>query len=133
MLTSEVELALFDCIEMGRGLGEEFWCELHGLFDTDFKLRLTLSQPCANYTSGILCTLILFPFSTWAHRRYHSYLDGIDTYIFVPEGTAQSLTVHRATGDVLINRVSCPLFYFLSYIDAISSSNPCHPFICDQV
>ena len=37
----------------------------------------------------------------------HSYLDGVDTYIFVPQGTAQSLTVHRATGDVLINRVSC--------------------------
>jgi hypothetical protein len=30
MLTSEVELALFDCVEMRRRLSKQLWCELHG-------------------------------------------------------------------------------------------------------
>lgn len=50
MLTSEVELALFDCVEVRRRLSEQLWCQLHdtknsklGLLqaaaDTSIKVR----------------------------------------------------------------------------------------------
>ncbi|KAF8649823.1 hypothetical protein AX16_005588 [Volvariella volvacea WC 439] len=39
------------------------------------------------------------------HQRLHLYTEGNDTYIFVPsEGHGQSLTIHRPTGEVVLNR-----------------------------
>ncbi|KAF9535466.1 inositol/phosphatidylinositol phosphatase [Crepidotus variabilis] len=37
------------------------------------------------------------------HQRYTLFTDRTDTYIFVPEGETQSLTVHRSTGDIVVN------------------------------
>ncbi|GLB36461.1 putative sacI homology domain containing protein [Lyophyllum shimeji] len=46
------------------------------------------------------------------HQRLHLYTEGDDTYIFVPadEGIeTQSLTVHRSSGDIVLNRPNTPL------------------------
>ncbi|KAF9481724.1 inositol/phosphatidylinositol phosphatase [Pholiota conissans] len=37
------------------------------------------------------------------HQRYTLYSERNDTYIFVPEGEAQSLTIHRSSGDIVLN------------------------------
>ncbi|KAF8168250.1 inositol/phosphatidylinositol phosphatase [Crassisporium funariophilum] len=37
------------------------------------------------------------------HQRYTLFTERNDTYIFVPEGEAQSLTIHRQSGDIVIN------------------------------
>ncbi|TFK76793.1 hypothetical protein BDN72DRAFT_783263 [Pluteus cervinus] len=39
------------------------------------------------------------------HQRLQLYTDGSDTYIFVPsEGQGQSLTVHRSSGEIVLNK-----------------------------
>ncbi|KAF9458360.1 inositol/phosphatidylinositol phosphatase [Collybia nuda] len=46
------------------------------------------------------------------HQRLHLYTESNDTYIFVPaeEGiSTQSLTVHRSSGDIVLNRPNTPL------------------------
>jgi len=119
MLTSEVELALLDCIEMRWRLSKQLWCELHRRLGekaliANFQAQITSlfcsatnAKQCGRCTSAIRCTLICFSLSTYAHRCSYSYSDHNDTYTFVPEGATQSLTVHRSTGDFTINRVSC--------------------------
>ncbi|KAF8971430.1 SacI homology domain-containing protein [Flammula alnicola] len=37
------------------------------------------------------------------HQRYTLFSERNDTYIFVPEGEAQSLTIHRSSGDIVLN------------------------------
>ncbi|KAF9568524.1 inositol/phosphatidylinositol phosphatase [Agrocybe pediades] len=37
------------------------------------------------------------------HQRYTLYSERNDTYIFVPEGEAQSLTINRTSGDITLN------------------------------
>ncbi|KJA26115.1 hypothetical protein HYPSUDRAFT_36978 [Hypholoma sublateritium FD-334 SS-4] len=37
------------------------------------------------------------------HQRYTLFSERNDTYIFVPEGDAQSLTIHRSSGDIVLN------------------------------
>jgi hypothetical protein len=73
MLTSEVELALFDCVEMRWRLSKQLWCELHRRLGErkDFDCQLSSSdhlsllfryerQPCGCCTSAILCTFDYF-------------------------------------------------------------------------
>ncbi|KAF8078309.1 SacI homology domain-containing protein [Lyophyllum atratum] len=46
------------------------------------------------------------------HQRLHLYTEGDDTYIFVPvdDGVeTQSLTIHRSSGDIVLNRPNAPL------------------------
>ncbi|TFK41302.1 inositol/phosphatidylinositol phosphatase [Crucibulum laeve] len=44
------------------------------------------------------------------HQRLHLYTEGNDTYLFTPEGNdAQALTIHRASGDITLNRLKVPL------------------------
>ncbi|PPQ62780.1 hypothetical protein CVT24_000474 [Panaeolus cyanescens] len=37
------------------------------------------------------------------HQRYTLFTERNDTYIFVPEGETQSLTIHRSSGEIVIN------------------------------
>ncbi|KAJ3499855.1 hypothetical protein NLJ89_g10049 [Agrocybe chaxingu] len=37
------------------------------------------------------------------HQRFTLFSERNDTYIFVPEGEGQSLTVHRSSGDIVLN------------------------------
>ncbi|KAF8905440.1 inositol/phosphatidylinositol phosphatase [Gymnopilus junonius] len=45
------------------------------------------------------------------HQRYTLYSERNDTYIFVPEGEAQSLTIHRTSGDIVLNSPQYTLPY----------------------
>ncbi|PPQ66105.1 hypothetical protein CVT26_010906 [Gymnopilus dilepis] len=45
------------------------------------------------------------------HQRYTLYTERNDTYIFVPEGEAQSLTIHRNSGDTVLNSPQYTLPY----------------------
>ncbi|KAF9056681.1 inositol/phosphatidylinositol phosphatase [Panaeolus papilionaceus] len=37
------------------------------------------------------------------HQRYTLFSERNDTYIFVPEGETQSLTIHRSSGEIVVN------------------------------
>ncbi|KAG5648227.1 hypothetical protein DXG03_006184 [Asterophora parasitica] len=46
------------------------------------------------------------------HQRLHLYTEGDDTFIFVPVDDGidtQSLTIHRASGDIVLNRPNTPI------------------------
>ncbi|RDB28469.1 Uncharacterized protein C19F5.03 [Hypsizygus marmoreus] len=46
------------------------------------------------------------------HQRLHLYTEGDDTYIFVPVDDGidtQSLTIHRSSGEIVLNRPNTPL------------------------
>ncbi|KDR84844.1 hypothetical protein GALMADRAFT_107223 [Galerina marginata CBS 339.88] len=45
------------------------------------------------------------------HQRYTLFSERNDTYIFVPEGDAQSLTIQRSSGDIVLNSPKYTLPY----------------------
>jgi hypothetical protein len=44
--------------------------------------------------------------------HFSRYVEGNDTYIFVPDGVdGQMLTIHRSSGDIVLNRAFWDLFH----------------------
>ncbi|KAF5384682.1 hypothetical protein D9757_006227 [Collybiopsis confluens] len=97
MLASKVQLAFLRRIERRGGLGEEFWRELHSGAEPSL-LQITRNE--RGYRSTAMKPV---------HQRLNLYTVGDEAYIFVPTGellATQSLTVHRATAEVMLNRKS---------------------------
>ena len=149
LLTSKIELAFFDWVQVGRGLGEELGSELHrqrNFFWVDlYKGRLQAITKWKSsdsdrrvQTSHSYChedlTSTLYP----VRIQCNSYLclanvfvcrftERNDTYIFVPEGDAQSLSINRSSGELSLNCRS-----YLSEIYDMNTNWTCSAYVHDS-
>lgn len=117
-LTAKVELAFSDGVYCRGCLNEELWGELdHGLEWRPFQTQHQLNEANATRTAppmrpvyqrlnlSVLLFLVLL-----ALTHKYRFVVGHDAYTFAPVEPlgAQSLTIHRSTGDIVLNRELSP-------------------------